>query len=153
MLGRMKLVVPVCRNSVAGPCATPSVCMQWTKHEVVHVLVDVREEIRCPVPALAVLLEVPQRLHHPLRRALAGLGHRARVVEVDHLSVSFEQLRLVIKRVHMAHAARHEEEDDPLRLRRVMRFAQRERTGRAVGEGCERERAEATGARLQKLAA
>src|SRR5689334_3979142 len=30
--GRMKFVEPQCRNSVAGPCATPSVCIEWMKH-------------------------------------------------------------------------------------------------------------------------
>ena len=28
--GRIWLVVPVCRKSVAGPCATPSVCIERT---------------------------------------------------------------------------------------------------------------------------
>jgi hypothetical protein len=32
MLGRTKLVLPQCRNRVAGPWATPSVCSERTKH-------------------------------------------------------------------------------------------------------------------------
>src|SRR5688572_21143964 len=30
--GLMNVVEPQCRNSVAGPCATPSVCIEWMKH-------------------------------------------------------------------------------------------------------------------------
>ena len=29
--GRTKFVDPQCRKSVAGPCATPSVCIEWMK--------------------------------------------------------------------------------------------------------------------------
>ena len=63
-----------------------------------------------------MLRELPERLHHPLRRpAHAGVGEQARVVERHHLAVVLRQARLVVERIDLADPALHEQEDDPLR--------------------------------------
>ena len=89
--------------------------------QVIDMLVDVREEIRGPATGFAMLLEVPQRLHHALERAFAGLGHGTGIGHVDDLAVVFEESRLVVVGIDVADAALHEEEDDAFRLRLMVR--------------------------------
>ena len=82
--------------------------------------------IHCPLlPCLLELREVP--LHLQLRALELGdrlalrerLGHR--------LAVEFVELRLVVERLEVARPAGHVQEDDALRLRRVVREARRGR--------------------------
>jgi hypothetical protein len=123
--------------------------------EVVDVVIDVREEIRGPVAGLAVLLEVPQRLHHALGRAFAGLRHNAGVFDVDDLAVVFEQTRLVVIGIHMADAALHEEENDALGFRLMMGTFDGERirqSGLALRHGLPGEVAEAAAGGLKEIA-
>jgi hypothetical protein len=67
--------------------------------DVVHLIAQVREEIADHCPALATRLEIPPRLHQRLlfaRQAAAGSGD---------LAIRLEQLRLMVERVHVRHAA------------------------------------------------
>ena len=51
---------------------------------------------------------------------LARLGQRPGIIEAYHLAVVIKQLLLVVERIHMAHAAGHEEKNHALRLGRMM---------------------------------
>ena len=90
--------------------------------DVVGAAADVREQLADVHAALAVLLERERRTHQraglPLGRHRSA-GQRLAVVLVEH--------RLGIEAVHLREPAVHEQEDDVLRLRRVMQPAVGER--------------------------
>ena len=115
----------------------------------------VREEFGRPVAALAALLEFPKRLHHPHRGTHAGLGERAGIVEVERNAVLLHHLRLVVEGIDVADTACHEQKDDALGLREMVRVQLRERVGdlRLLrSERRERKRAESAGGSLEELA-
>ena len=96
------------------------------ERQLVHDLGHVREQIADPRPALAVPAELPRRLHH-----LADVGELRRL-QLAHrlvrvLAVELLQQRLVVEGIHLRRAAVHVEEDDALRLGRVVRQARRRR--------------------------
>jgi hypothetical protein len=88
--------------------------------DVVHDAADVREEIADQRAALPARLEAEQRTED----VLDALGVRP---ERRRLPVQVEQRGLVIERLEMREAAREEDEDHALRLRRVMRRLGRQR--------------------------
>ncbi len=115
--------------------------------EVVDVLVDVREQAGGPATRLAVLGIVPERFHQLLRRALAGLGDRARIRQVERLLVVALQARLVVEGVHVADPALHEQEDHALGARQQVRTRQ---GGAGTGQRRGRQPAETTAGALQE---
>ena len=88
--------------------------------QIVHQLGRVGEQLGNVLPALAVLLEVPQRLHE-LSLALFAKRPEADTGEVVVLAVIAIQLRLVVVGIHMARAAGHEKENHALGSRRKHR--------------------------------
>ncbi|MCE9608640.1 MAG: hypothetical protein K8R23_00270 [Chthoniobacter sp.] len=91
--------------------------------DVVHALADVREEIADLGAAGPAGFEVPERREENVgafvRSALAAVGLEP---------------RLWVERVHVRHAAGHEEEDHALRFAGEMRDARRQRLGAVLGE-------------------
>src|SRR6187551_301291 len=84
--------------------------------QVVHVARRLRKEFADPTTSLAVLVELPRRLHHALvGAAIAGVGNGPGVVERQLLTVVLFEAGLVIVRVEVAWATLHEEKDDALR--------------------------------------
>jgi len=123
--------------------------------QLVHVPGDIGEQLRGPQPALATLLELPQRLHHPPVGAGAAALDRALVGEIEHAAFLLQQLRLPVEAVDLADAAGHEQEDHALGLGRMVQRGQRsgrgsERIGHQSGE---RETAETAGEVLQQTTA
>ena len=97
--------------------------------QIVHVLRNIRIPIGNPKPALPMLFERSLRCHQRIvRRAhrrnhfAEGRGHR--------LPVQFLQLRLRIEQIDVAWSALHEEPNDGLRLRRMVRLLRRHRVHR-----------------------
>ena len=83
--------------------------------QVIHAPVEVGEQFRAPVAALAVAVELPQRLHHAVVTAAGpGVGQHPGIVERKHLAVIGGEAGLVVEAVHLADAALHEDKDDPL---------------------------------------
>src|SRR5579859_2010178 len=98
------------------------------KRQIVHVLSEVRQQIRNPVARLPELFERERALHE-----IAGLAEKGVDLLAERFSVLFDQFRLVIERVDMAHTAGAEDEDDALRSR-----DERFRVTFAMQQPCER---------------
>ena len=81
----------------------------------VHMLGDVRKQFANGRTALAVTLKLPKRTK-PLA---LGAGHVA--IELGRLAVKLGELRLGIKTLHVRDTAGHEEEDDVLGARAMVR--------------------------------
>src|SRR5438105_2554713 len=81
-----------------------------------------RQEIRYPRSAAAVLLEFPPRAEDLERILLEGVHEREALASDerlrDRLAVILLQLRLVVEHLELAWTAGHEEIDDVLHLRR-----------------------------------
>ena len=88
--------------------------------EIIHMLGHVREQLAHRLATLAVILEIPQWLLDAVLYDLARLGQRPGIIEAYHLAVVIKQLLLVVERIHMAHAAGHEEKNHALCLGRMM---------------------------------
>ena len=95
--------------------------------KVINVPCGMGKEFTDMLPALAVLLEFPERLHDTVLDDLACLGKSTRIIKADHLAVIAEQVLLVIIRVDLAYAACHEEKDHALGLWGVVQHPWRER--------------------------
>ena len=80
---------------------------------VVDVLSNMRKKIRNPLPALAVLLELPLR---PNDASLIFFATAALCFDLDRLPVETVEFRLVIERVNMTGATIHEQKDHALGL-------------------------------------
>src|SRR6188474_2325310 len=126
--------------------------------KVVYVLCHLREKFGNPAPCLAMLPELPERLHDALGRAgfLAGVGDVARVIETEHLAVFAGQQGLVFESIYMARTTLHKNVNGASRFRSEMRYLRRKRTqgGRSLAS-CERshsEIAKSAASRLQCLA-
>lgn len=76
-----------------------------------------RHEIAHPFAALTILFPIPGAFHAWPRVALKEFDLASRI---KLLTVAFDQLRFVIKRVALAGRAGHEELNDPLRFRAVV---------------------------------
>ena len=92
--------------------------------DIVHARREVREKIAHMLAALPVLLELPLRSDHA---ALVPFSAAAKGLHINRLPVERVERGLVVKRVHLARPAIHEEENDALRLRREVRLLRRER--------------------------
>ena len=127
--------------------------------QVVHMLRHLGKQFRHPAPALAVPRKRPRRFEHALRRAArAGVRDVPRVVEAHHLAIVFRERGLVVERIDMAWTALHEDKDDPLGARLEVRRLGRKRIhvrsdGALRRHARQREVAEATGHRLERVAA
>ena len=96
--------------------------------QIIHMPRHLGKEFAHPASAVPVLTKLPRRLHHALvRAAIAGVRHRARIIERQLLPVVLFQAWLVIERVDLTRPALHEEEDDALGPRREMRCPRRQR--------------------------
>ncbi len=91
--------------------------------EVVHAPGQVREQLADRDPALAVLPEPERRAEQITRLA----RDHPRLGERQGLAIVALQERLVVERVNLRRPAVHEQEDDPLRARREMSLARRQR--------------------------
>ena len=103
--------------------------------QVVGTLGDVREQLADPQAGLAALLELPLRPLEVLLRRPGCSGRTPRASCCRHLVrlvVVGDQLRLVVERIDVRHAAAHVQEDDPLRPRRKCGGLRRERIGRRL---------------------
>ena len=124
--------------------------------EIIHMLGHVREQFANRLAALAVILKIPKRLLDAVFYDLARLGQRPGIIEAYHLAVVIKQLLLVVERIHMAHAAGHEEKNHALRLGRMMHQLWGERIIRCrypMRHRSRRHRTKATGHGLQGTAA
>ena len=101
---------------------------------IIHSVSQIWEQIAHECAALATRFEVPERLEQD------PLLIREPATNPFPLAVGFEQLRLVIERVHVGHATVRKNEDYPLGSRWEMRGLGRKRIGghswraRFVGE-------------------
>ncbi len=89
-----------------------------------------RDSAADPATGLAVLLPVERTLHHVSRRAGGGFDFFA---GIEFLTAAFDEFGFVIEQVALARAAVHEELDDALNFRWMMKAAVKFRT-RRVGE-------------------
>ena len=62
---------------------------------------------------LPVLFELPLRPHEGQRE---GLARVAEALDIDGLAIAFDELGLVVKRVHLRRATVHKQKDDTLGL-------------------------------------
>ena len=86
--------------------------------EVVDLSRDLRENAADPPTAFAMLFEGERRLHHLPRRAGGCLDVNA-VSGVERFAVTPVKLGLMVERVHLAHAAIHEQLNDSFDLGRM----------------------------------
>ncbi len=93
------------------------------KADVIHALAQMRKQVADPRAAFAARPKLPAGLEQStlLIRETAPDAHR--------LAVRSEELRFVIERVHVRHAAVREDENHPLGLGREMRWPRCERVG------------------------
>ena len=122
MLGRPNRVEPVFTKHFAGPWLKLSVEMPETNVRSSHDRRYVRQQVRDPGAALAVLLEFPLGAQQ-LRRLLGERVHEGEALARhqrigNRLAVVFLELRLVVEQFELAGPAGHEQVDDVLRLRR-----------------------------------
>ena len=94
------------------------------KGNLVALRAEMREEVADVLAALTVLLELPFRAHHA---AAVFLAAAAKGFHLNRLAVERIHLGLVIKRIHLARAAVHEEKNHVLRLGRQRRVLRLER--------------------------
>ena len=87
---------------------------------VIDATAQMRHEITHPFAALTILFPIPRAFH-----ALAGVAFKEfdLASRIKLLTMAFDQLRFVIKRVALAGCAGHEELNDPLRFRAVVNSA------------------------------
>ena len=95
---------------------------------------NVRQQVRDPPPALAVLFELARRAEH-LHRLFGESVHEREALARDQgrrnrLAVVLPQLRLVFEHVELARSARHEQVDDVLDLGRKVRRTRLHRQAR-----------------------
>src|SRR5687768_2093295 len=97
---------------------------------VIHAFAEIRKEIADQRAAFAAGTKLPAGLQEN------ALLIREAAADTSGLAVRFEELRLVVERVHVGDAAVGENENDALRFGGVMRKFWRERVRRiaAVGE-------------------
>lgn len=92
------------------------------KAKIVHMLVDMGKQIGGPAASFAMLGKVPKWLLDTLWSPLPGFGHRARISHVDDLLVILKKTWLVVIGIDLTHTTLHEEKNDPLGLRRMVRL-------------------------------
>ena len=130
------------RKICAGAWLNWSVVHRLDEADVVHDLRQVRQHLGKLRAALPVLRELEPRPQHRRvgadERIALPADHRGR----NRLALQLRQFRLVVEQVELARRARHEQMDDPLRLRRRSAAAAAARPrhvrpgpGRAVGVG------------------
>ncbi len=126
--------------------------------EVVRVFRHVREPIRHPQPALAVLFPLPRRAEQ--RRVVLAHRHDRRLVtRRQRLAVEFVEQRLALEGIEMTRAAFHEEENHALGPAEAVRDFRRHRIRRTGGEErasrqrSQRQRAEAAPRLAQEVTA
>ena len=88
--------------------------------KVVDLFPDVGEKFADPLATLAVLFEIPERLEKFALTLLAE-GLFANSDKIEGLSISFDELGLVVERVDVRRPARHEKKDHPFCSRRKTR--------------------------------
>ena len=87
---------------------------------VIDATAQMRHEIAHPFAGLTILFPIPGAFHAWPRVALKEFDLASRI---KLLTMAFDQLRFVIKRVALAGRAGHEELNDPLRFRAVVNSA------------------------------
>ena len=102
------------------------------KRDVVDFLGQIRKEVAHPFPALAVLIELPARLNDP---PLVFAPPTPKGLHGDSLVIASDHVGLVIKRVDVAGASVHIQEDAGRRIWIVVRWFGGERVLIPFGSG------------------
>ena len=98
------------------------------QRDLVGLRPDVREQFRDLHARLAIVVKLPRAAsHRSLREVDAIRLQPFRRFGRDGLAATFRQLGFRIERIDMADTAVHEQVDDALRFRRLMRSLRRER--------------------------
>src|SRR5262249_37912474 len=100
--------------------------------DVVDMPGDVREEVGHPFARLPVSPKAPEVLHDAMLNDRTIAGKRAGVAKGHHPPIIAREPRLVVERIDLTRATLHEDENDALGLRRMMRRAE-PREGRVAG--------------------
>src|SRR5947199_133909 len=100
--------------------------------QIVHHAAEFRKQIRYPLARLAVLLKCIRALHE---RSGIALAHRNLAFAFEQLTVELLEHRLVVERIHLAHAAAHEQGNYGFRARLEMRSLRKIRGILHVGGG------------------
>jgi hypothetical protein len=125
--------------------------------EIIHVSGHFGKQFTDPSTALPILLELPERLHDPLRgTTLAGIGDGASVVEAEHFAIFTVEQGFVIESIDLAGTTLHENEDDPFSAWSKMRGFWGKRVNKGstfpCSEPCQSEITKAASQRLEGIA-
>jgi hypothetical protein len=104
------------------------------QRDLVGLRSDAREQLRNLHAGLAVALELPRAAPHRRLGKIDAIGLQPfRHLGRDGFAAMFGQFGLGIERIHVAHAAVHEQVDHCFGVRRKMRRLRRQRIIRARG--------------------